>query len=250
MANIPIIIYLYIAIVFAIAGFLSFVCAVYYSIKLSKYITDETSNENVDIICVHVNKTQQQYTNAMFLFKLFALTFFLVALIVMSVFSYWNSTAKKYGAYDDYIKTETISSIKENTSVGFIDQSADLPESMDGCTIIFFKYGCNDCARIYKSLNEYLNEKDIADLYFVSTRSDRGMELIETYDIPAVPAVAYNIISSLDNTPMAGTKFTWNVIYDIDALAIDTDIFVPENFDAILDVRDADLELVELKKEQ
>ena len=248
MSNVPIITFSYVAIAFAITGFISFICAIYYSKQLSKYVTDDIDNKNVDIICVHVNKKQQQCTNAMFAFKILTLILFAASIAFISIFSYWSSTAKKYGAYDDYNRTETISSIKTNISKGFVDQSEELPESLAGCTIIFFKYGCNDCARIHDSLYAYLENRPVENLYFVSTRSERGVELTTKYGIPAVPAIAYNIINPMDNTPVADTEYIWDVIYNLEADETMTDVFTPETMTPILDVRDADWELKNLKE--
>lgn len=116
---------------------------------------------------------------------------FALALICLFGYSLIFSQARKYGAYGDFYKKNTLSEIQYNIAHGFVDQSDEVPEDPKGCVIIFFRWGCPDCTNIHDALLEKMKEYDLYKTYFVSSRSDRGQELIEQYPIEAVPSGIY-----------------------------------------------------------
>lgn len=104
-------------------------------------------------------------------------------------FRHYKALAVKYGAYDDFYETETISSIRDNTEKGFIDQSGSLPTDLSGSILIYFRYGCNDCKATHDDITEAV--KGHKDVYFVSTRSATGRLLIQKYPAEVVPSGTY-----------------------------------------------------------
>lgn len=73
-----------------------------------------------------------------------------------------------------------------------------LPDDIEGCIIIFYKFGCTDCGAIYEDLSAYT--KDLENVYWISSRSEQGKALRVTYPIESVPTAIYIHVNSDDNS--------------------------------------------------
>lgn len=85
-----------------------------------------------------------------------------------------------------------------------------VPENLNGCIIIMYKFGCKDCEAIYNDLSAAVNNKD--KVYWISTESPQGKELIAQYPVEEVPSGIYIRQDSFDgNIP-----FTSKQLYTLD----------------------------------
>ena len=145
----------------------------------------------------HESTTLQTYNNKSISFKkrinicyLLTCIFILIAGVAMIVFFTFNSTALQYGAYENVQLAQTLDEIHSCKIDGYIE-SDNIPENLKGKIIIYFKYGCPDCSAIHDSLFEYIKQYGVKDIYFVSSRSDKGKKLIKQYPVDEVPAGVY-----------------------------------------------------------
>lgn len=102
-----------------------------------------------------------------------------------------TNQAVSHGAYSDEeydFQTEPMSQIKARINMTPKDQSDELPEDKTGIIIIFYRWGCKDCEAIYDDLNKQITSDNI---YFVSTRSEIGKQLVQDYNILRVPSGIY-----------------------------------------------------------
>lgn len=71
-------------------------------------------------------------------------------------------------------------------------EQSDIPsdiETRTQCLILYFKFGCPDCAATHKDIEAAVGHLD--DTYWVSSRSDIGRKLLEKYPVPEVPSAVY-----------------------------------------------------------
>ena len=107
-----------------------------------------------------------------------------------------NKIALANGAYNNIQNSQTIGEIKEDVKYGF-EESEDLPSDLTGCVVIFFKYDCPDCKAIHDDLMKAMESHKDNKIYFVSTRSNKGRQLLhpdgneEKYLVNDVPAIVY-----------------------------------------------------------
>ena len=101
-----------------------------------------------------------------------------------------TADAKTHGAYGDYTRKETIAETLDNIKNGVIDQSDELPEDLSGKVLIIFKYGCPDCEATYGNIYDDLVASG-CEYYFVSSRSEIGMQLVTKYYVTEVPSGVY-----------------------------------------------------------
>lgn len=160
-----------------------FIARLRYTIKSKKHI-DEIGEFGT---AVENTRLTQLYNLATKL----GMMFFAIALCAICIYSVIFSNARKHGAYGDFFKKETLADIKYHIEKGFIDQSDEVPDDPKGCVIIFFRWGCDDCINVHDAMLEKLKEYDLFKTYFVSSRSDRGQELINQYPIESVPTGIY-----------------------------------------------------------
>lgn len=64
----------------------------------------------------------------------------------------------------------------------------DLSDGIDKTILVFYRYGCPDCADVYDQLRPYVNGKGIR---WVSTRSTEGKELVQEFGVAEVPSAVY-----------------------------------------------------------
>lgn len=107
-------------------------------------------------------------------------------------FSKYN-TALSHGLYNNDITIKDMLSFTDSTPV-----EDSLPEDLTGCIVIYYKFDCSDCSAIYSDLKSQIADKD--NIYWVSTRSKQGSELIKKYPVEEVPSGIYIRKDSLGNT--------------------------------------------------
>lgn len=107
-----------------------------------------------------------------------------------------NKMALANGAYDNIQNSQTIREMKDDIKYGF-EESEDIPSDLTGCIVIFYRYGCPDCKAIHDDLMKAIESHKDNKIYFVSTRSDKGRQLLhpdgneEKYLVNDVPAIVY-----------------------------------------------------------
>lgn len=74
-----------------------------------------------------------------------------------------------------------------------------LPKNLSKCIIIYYKFGCSDCEHVYKDLKASLGDKQ--NVYWVSTRSKQGMDLLNHYPVKVVPSGVYVYSDSTTTAP-------------------------------------------------
>lgn len=78
------------------------------------------------------------------------------------------------------------------TSINSSHEESILPNDESKLTnsiILFYRFGCEDCEAVYNK--ELIASKQVKDIYWVSTRSKQGKELLKKYPIKEVPAGVY-----------------------------------------------------------
>ena len=108
MSNMPLFNFFILAIIFAVAGLISLIFSFYCSFKVGKYTIDELETDTMDIIIMKKPTKLKQWRNALFAFKIITLLALAAAICFLSVFMYYENLAKKYGAYDDFTKKQSI----------------------------------------------------------------------------------------------------------------------------------------------
>lgn len=94
------------------------------------------------------------------------------------------SKAQKHGLYtNDITFSELVQGVNNSP------EESTLPDDLSGAVIIYYKFGCSDCEAIYKDLSAAVSGH--SDIYWVSTRSEQGKKLLETYPTEEVPAGIY-----------------------------------------------------------
>ena len=183
-----------------------------YTVKTKKHVDEigdfGTAAENVKL------------TKAYIVFTRMAIVAFAISLLVIIIYSIIFSNATKYGAYGDFYKKNTLAEIQYNIRHGFLDQSDEVPDDPKGCVILFFKWNCEDCTNIHDDLLAKLKEYDLFKTYFVSSRSEKGQELLEKYPMDSVPSGIYIYYDS-----SKGIDYQGHVLNDgtsLDAYNLDT----------------------------
>lgn len=64
-----------------------------------------------------------------------------------------------------------------------------LPDDLTNTTIIYYRFGCNDCNKIDNQLQEKF--KNSPNTYWVATRSEQGKDLRKDYPVESVPSALY-----------------------------------------------------------
>lgn len=136
----------------------------------------------------------------------------IIACLFYSSFLALKATAAAYGAYGDtYGKTETFQHIIYQIKYGHRDQSDRLPSNIDGKILIMYRYGCPDCNDTHDQMMMTLRKSgiDMNDVWFISSKSEKGEFLMKFYELEYVPSAIYQNIDDPEN-------HTARVIYDID----------------------------------
>lgn len=113
------------------------------------------------------------------------------ALAAVFLFAYYDTMAKGHGATGDYRKTETLAAVKDRAAHMFTDQSDDLPNDPAGYIYVFYKYTCHDCYDTHDQVMAVLEREGVEKIRFLPSTSVIGQELVQAYDIDAVPWAVY-----------------------------------------------------------
>ncbi len=178
------------AIIFTTIGLIALVLMIASQCRLT-YLAQNNKSENDNVVTISVspkliNKLEKQINISIWI----AAIGLLFAIICVLIFIKYNNTALKYGAYKNVQWSQTIQEIIDCEKVGYTE-SPDIPDDLSGCIVIYFKYGCPDCRDIHDDLMTYLSLHPIDKLYFVSTRSDKGKELMVKYPVVEIPTAIY-----------------------------------------------------------
>lgn len=93
--------------------------------------------------------------------------------------------SSKHGCreYEKYNIKEIIYSVQHSP------KEDRLPKSINDVTVIYYRFGCNDCNELYEELSERF--ENLSDVYWVATRSEQGKELREQYPVESVPSAIF-----------------------------------------------------------
>ena len=116
------------------------------------------------------------------------------------------------GFEGDTIQSQPIELFRQNR----INHQVELEYTpQDGDIVIYVRYGCPGCELIYNELSTIAqNNKNI---YFISTRTDTGRTLMETYPTTSVPS-AVLIGSNIPYVSLIYTTEYGDLIFDESAL--------------------------------
>lgn len=93
-------------------------------------------------------------------------------------------TAQNHGLKNTNISVYEMEKSNKNSPV-----EDTLPENIKNSIIIYYKYGCTDCEAVYNDLLKTIKNND--NIYFVSTESEQGKNLLKSYPVNSVPAGIY-----------------------------------------------------------
>lgn len=155
------------------------------------HITSETKNLRIDKFSIN-----KKWRKIGMTFRLIMILSFIASMFFILYYSTLNKKALDAGAYNNMQKTQKISEIKKHLRYGF-KESKNLPDDLKGQIVIVFRYGCMDCDKIHDELFEYIDKNNIENIYFVSSESDQGKNIIYPYGegntclIEKVPSIIY-----------------------------------------------------------
>lgn len=99
-----------------------------------------------------------------------------------------KATAIRHGDYN-----APLSVSRAITAIEYSPEEDVLPDDyseLKGKIILYFRFGCQDCEDVYEDLSRQI-EPVRDDVYWVSTRSEQGERLRETYPVDHVPSLVY-----------------------------------------------------------
>lgn len=94
-------------------------------------------------------------------------------------------TAYQHG-FREYMKQNIHDIIN---SIEYSPEEDTLPNDITNITVIYYRFGCKDCEKMYHSLSEKFD--NVSDVYWIATRSKQGTKLRETFPIETVPSAIY-----------------------------------------------------------
>ena len=110
----------------------------------------------------------------------------------------------------------------------------ELPEDITGAVILYYRFGCPDCEAIYPDLKSKIDESgNNRNIYWVSTKSEQGLALLEQYPVAEVPTGIYIRVDdyngglSYTQKPLHTTDAEGNTI--LDEAAINRLLFLQED---------------------
>ncbi len=183
------------------------------SIRLRKRLYKYIDNDNVSVqIYTAVKKRIKlsKFANCLSVLLVIA------SLISIFAYSYINQRAINCGAYDNIQSNQSIEDILYYTDNGYTE-SDNIPSDLSGKLVIFYRYGCPDCAAIHNDLIKYLSDNNIDDIYFISSRSNTGQKLLYPYSdkerclISQVPSIAYYY----NNSPEPGKIASVETLFEL-----------------------------------
>lgn len=140
----------------------------------------------------------------------------LFALVRMNRYTSDVQTALAHGMYDVSNPLDGLSDINRCTPA-----ESRLPADMDGALVIYYRYGCPDCEAVYEDLKSRLDARG-KPYYWISTRSNQGLALLDEYIVEDVPSALYiypdgrgHAIASLHETdPATGRTVVPSDVFD------------------------------------
>lgn len=151
----------------------------------------------------------------------------ILSFAVMLTLNISYSVAQKHGAYT---RNMTIETMYDGIARSPIEST--LPENLDGCIIIYYRFDCPDCKAIYDDL--MTASENVDNIYFVSSRSEQGSALLNQFPVEEVPSGIYIRMYTYNGA----LTYTKKVLY-----------YTDENGNIIFDVADFN-RLVALRAEQ
>jgi len=203
-------------------GFLLLVTLFIWQRKIKKIFAKYENTED-DAVRMPLQKKFNMHKMLYKLFFILASFTLVLSLVFIILFASYKHRALEYGAYGDFDKQETMNTIKQRIRYGYKDQSEELPDDLSGCIIIFIKFGCPDCENVHDNLLKCLDDNNVENVYFVSSRSEKGKEMVKEYNIQAVPSGTY-----FKKNGDAGSRYSEILYTEIPEVG-QTDRFVEEN---------------------
>lgn len=144
-----------------------------------------------------------------YLVPLCVLTVFIMFMATLTALSVYNTytTAQKHGYYKG-LDADAVSIWKH---IHNSPEEDTLPTDIHGKIIIYFRFGCPDCSAVYPELSNRLSE--LTDVYWISSRSPQGKELLKTYPVEEVPSILYVKYDNTYSTAILYKKNADNVSY-------------------------------------
>lgn len=178
------------------------------TIHLKKQLYTYTDHNNVSIqVYTAAKKTIRlnKFANCL------SILLTVASLISIFTYSYINQRAIDCGAYNNIQLSQSINDVLYYTDNGYTE-SDNIPSDLSGKLVIFYRYGCPDCAAIHNELIKYLSDNNIDDIYFVSSKSTVGKKLLYPYSdkdkclIDQVPSIVYYYKNSSDPNKIASVE--------------------------------------------
>lgn len=148
-------------------------------ILLSQKQTD-TSVEQLAIIDKQIKPTRHMWITRYILLLIIVCTGIIG---FTSIQLFLTAYTHGYREYTKYTIDEIIHSVK-NTP-----EEDTLPENLENITVIYYRFGCDDCNKLYPELTQYFDT--LPDVYWVATRSEQGIKLRETFPVENVPIAMF-----------------------------------------------------------
>lgn len=117
-----------------------------------------------------------------------------------------------YREYTKYTIDEIIHSVQNSPKEDI------LPDDLENITVIYYRFGCNDCNQLYNQLSAYF--QNLSDVYWVATRSKQGQELRETFPVENVPTA---IFITNENTAVNFEITTKSTVNDKTIISLNTE---------------------------
>lgn len=152
---------------------------------MNKHVKEQTPSNIEKIYTKPMTIKRYHWSKTEWTFKFIYTLVYFLALTYTTLSCMLFAIAYQHG-YREYMKQtvhEIIYSVK-HTPI-----ESKLPNDLTNATIIYYRFGCNDCNKIDNQLQEKF--KDSPKTYWVATRSKQGKDLREDYPIESVPSAVY-----------------------------------------------------------
>lgn len=94
------------------------------------------------------------------------------------------ATSYIHGNQDPWLDIVTMEKYNATTPI-----ENKLPQNLNGCTLIIYRYDCPSCHDIHADLVDKLKNQN--KVYYVCSRSEQGKQIVEEYNVPEVPYGIY-----------------------------------------------------------
>ena len=131
-----------------------------------------------------LNEQKPQLIAKLFLWAAVALTFVFMMFSVCFISIYANG--KMHGMYD---ANRPISTITHHIANSPVEDKLPPKEKRDNILVLVYRFGCKDCIATYPELQTAFGS--YPNVYWVSSRSKQGKELLNEHPVDEVPAGMY-----------------------------------------------------------